>query len=166
MLIIIQWNNIVIYLCMTSCKSCLTLCDPVDYSPPVSSVHGVRQARILEWFPCLPPGDPPDPGIELASFKSPALVGGFFTTSVTWEVHYIFRMLYIIPMVTIKRISRISLMIQWLWFHTSTAGVIGLTPIRELESHMLHGTAKTKEYKKGIKMCNYLKKSNTIKGRQ
>ena len=28
---------------------CLTLCDPVDYSPPGSSVHGVLQARILEW---------------------------------------------------------------------------------------------------------------------
>ena len=29
--------------------SCLTLCDPVDCSPPGSSVHGVLQARILEW---------------------------------------------------------------------------------------------------------------------
>ena len=28
---------------------CLTLCDPVDYSPPGSSVHGILQARILEW---------------------------------------------------------------------------------------------------------------------
>ena len=25
------------------------LCDPVDCSPPVSSVHGILQARILEW---------------------------------------------------------------------------------------------------------------------
>ena len=30
-------------------KSCLILCDPMDCSPPVSSVHGVSQARILEW---------------------------------------------------------------------------------------------------------------------
>ena len=30
-------------------QSCLTLCDPVDYSPPGSSVHGISQARILEW---------------------------------------------------------------------------------------------------------------------
>ena len=30
-------------------QSCLTLCDPVDWSPPGSSVHGVLQARILEW---------------------------------------------------------------------------------------------------------------------
>ena len=30
-------------------QSCLTLCDPVDCSPPGSSVHGILQARILEW---------------------------------------------------------------------------------------------------------------------
>ena len=30
-------------------QSCLTLCDPVDCSPPDSSVHGILQARILEW---------------------------------------------------------------------------------------------------------------------
>ena len=28
---------------------CLTFCDPMDYSPPGSSVHGILQARILEW---------------------------------------------------------------------------------------------------------------------
>ena len=27
----------------------LTLCNPMDYSPPDSSVHGIFQARILEW---------------------------------------------------------------------------------------------------------------------
>ena len=30
-------------------QSCPTLCDPVDYSPPGSSIHGILQARILEW---------------------------------------------------------------------------------------------------------------------
>ena len=30
-------------------QSCLTLCDPMDYSPPGSSVHGIFQARVLEW---------------------------------------------------------------------------------------------------------------------
>ena len=30
-------------------QSCPTLCDPVDYCPPGSSVHGILQARILEW---------------------------------------------------------------------------------------------------------------------
>ena len=34
-----------------SLQSCLTLCDPMDCSPPRSSVHGILQARILEWVP-------------------------------------------------------------------------------------------------------------------
>ena len=38
--------------CTLSCfvaQSCLTLCDPMDCSPPGSSVQGILQARILEW---------------------------------------------------------------------------------------------------------------------
>ena len=34
--------------CSVAC-SCPTLWDPVDYSPPGSSVHGILQARIMEW---------------------------------------------------------------------------------------------------------------------
>ena len=30
-------------------QSCLTLCDPMDSSQPGSSIHGVFQARMLEW---------------------------------------------------------------------------------------------------------------------
>ena len=30
-------------------QSCPTLCDPMDYSLPGSSVHGIFQARVLEW---------------------------------------------------------------------------------------------------------------------
>ena len=32
-----------------SCQSCPTLCDLMDCSPPGSFVHGILQARILEW---------------------------------------------------------------------------------------------------------------------
>ena len=35
-------------------QSCPTLCDPVDCSPPGSSVHGILQARVLEWV-AMPP---------------------------------------------------------------------------------------------------------------
>ena len=41
------------YFCCFISKSCLTLCDPVDCSPPGSSVHGISQARILEWVAIL-----------------------------------------------------------------------------------------------------------------
>ena len=39
----------------------------MDYSPPGSSVHGISQARMLEWVPLPSPGDLPDSGIEPAS---------------------------------------------------------------------------------------------------
>ena len=32
-----------------SLQSCPTLCDPIDSSPPGSSIHGIFQARTLEW---------------------------------------------------------------------------------------------------------------------
>ena len=46
-------------------QSCLTLCDPMDCSLPGSSLHGILQARVLEWVPS--PVDLPDPGIEPGS---------------------------------------------------------------------------------------------------
>ena len=50
---------------------------------------------------CFPPGDPPDTGIEAASLSSPALAGGFFTTSEIWEapwyyIYVLYNILYII----------------------------------------------------------------------
>ena len=36
-------------LCAMSLQSCPTLCDPMDCSPPGSSVHGILQTWILEW---------------------------------------------------------------------------------------------------------------------
>ena len=64
---------------------CLTLCDPMDCSPPGSSVHGISQARFGSGLPCPPPGELPNPGIKSLSLTSPALVSMFFTTSATWE---------------------------------------------------------------------------------
>ena len=54
---------------------CLTLCDPMDCSPPGSSIHWISQARILSGLPFPLAGDLPDPGIKPTS----ALEGGFFT---------------------------------------------------------------------------------------
>ena len=66
---------------MLSCFSPVQLCDLMDYSLPGSSVHGILQAKILEWVASLPPGDLPNPGIELTSPASSALAGRFFTTA-------------------------------------------------------------------------------------
>ena len=53
-------------------QSCLTLCDLMDCSPPDSSVHGIFQARTLEWvaIPFSRVGDGenlPEPGIKPGS---------------------------------------------------------------------------------------------------
>ena len=58
-----------------SLQSCPTLCDPLDCSPPVSSVQGIFQGRILEWLPFPFPRDLPNPGIEALSLASPMLAG-------------------------------------------------------------------------------------------
>ena len=76
------WQLVPAFLPWISCcclvaKSCPNLWDPMDYSPLGSSVHGILQARILEWAAIPFPGELPDPGIRPAS---PALAGGFFTT--------------------------------------------------------------------------------------
>ena len=54
--------------CVLVAQSRLTLCDPMDCSPPGPSVHGISQARILEYS--LLQGNRPDPEIES---RSPAL---------------------------------------------------------------------------------------------
>ena len=73
-------------MCMLNCfQSCPALCNPMDCSLPGSSVHGNLQAIILEWVASPPPGDLPNPGIEPTSLMPPALAGGFFMTSATWE---------------------------------------------------------------------------------
>ena len=48
-------------------QSRLTLCDTMDCSQPGSSVHGIFQARILEWVPFPSPGDLSNPGMEPGS---------------------------------------------------------------------------------------------------
>ena len=66
-------------------QSCPTLCDPMDYSPSGSSVHGILQARILEWV-----------AISFSRGSSPlrdqthvsCLAGGFFDHCITWEASW------------------------------------------------------------------------------
>ena len=87
-----QATRVCVCVCVCACarahsvtQSCTTLCDPIDYSPPVSSVHGISQARILECIAISYTRESFNPGLEPTSLASPPLAGGFFTTSATWE---------------------------------------------------------------------------------
>ena len=61
-------------------QSSPALCDPADYSPPGSSVHGISQQEYGSGVPFPTPGGLPCPGIEPVSTESPALAGRFFTS--------------------------------------------------------------------------------------
>ena len=49
---------------MLIAQSCPTLCDPMDYSPPGSSVHGILQAKYWSGLPIPSPQDLCDSGIK------------------------------------------------------------------------------------------------------
>ena len=77
----------VILLHAKSLQSCLTLCDPMDHSPPGPTVHGFPRQEYCSGLPCPPPRDLPHPGIEPMSLTSPALAGKFFPISTTRKAH-------------------------------------------------------------------------------
>ena len=60
-----------------SLQLCPTLSNPMDCSPPGSSVHRILQARILELVTMPSSRDLPDPGMEPQSLMSPALAGSW-----------------------------------------------------------------------------------------
>ena len=73
--------SIVPYVCVLPAKSfqlCPTLCDPMDCSPPGSSVHRISQARILEWVAISSSRGASRPRALSQSLVSHALSGGFF----------------------------------------------------------------------------------------
>ena len=70
--------------CLVS-KLCLTFCDPMDCSPRGACVHGIPQAKILEWVTIS--FSRGAPGIKPKSPVSPASTGRFFTTEPPGKAH-------------------------------------------------------------------------------
>ena len=96
-----------------SLQSCLTLCDPMGCSPPGFSVHGILQARILEWVAVLFTRGSSQPRDQThVSLRFSALVGRFFTTRITWEalspsiVHVSILFQIIFPMKLLQNIEQ------------------------------------------------------------
>ena len=71
--------------CMLSHFSHVWLCNAMNCSSPGSYVHGILQARILEWVAMPSFRDLPNPGIEPISFNVSWIGRQVFTTSTTWE---------------------------------------------------------------------------------
>ena len=69
-------------------QSCPILCHPMDCDCVARQAPLFMEFSGQEYWnglPFPPPGDLSDPGIEPKSLTFPALAGGFFTTSATWE---------------------------------------------------------------------------------
>ena len=66
-------------MCAKSLQSCPTLCDPMDCSPPGSSVHGILQARILERVVIPSSRGSSRPRDRTCVSCSSCIAGGFFT---------------------------------------------------------------------------------------
>ena len=72
-------------LCATSLQACLTLCNPINQSLPGSFVHGILQARILEWVAISCSKGSSWLRNRTHCLLCPALAGRFFITTTTWE---------------------------------------------------------------------------------
>ena len=70
-------------------QSCPTLCDPMDCSPPGFSVHGILQARILEWVAM---SSSRGSSWSRDQTQASCIAGGFFTVWATGEVLFLYRL--------------------------------------------------------------------------
>ena len=75
---------------------CLTLCDPMDCSPPGSLSMGFSRKEYRSGLSCPPPEDLPNPGIKPMSIMSLALANRCFTISTMWEAHLRHRCYFIL----------------------------------------------------------------------
>ena len=76
-----------LYCCFLVAKPCPTLCDPMDCSPLGFSVHGISQARILEWVAISFSRRSSQP-------RSPAYTGGFFTVEPLGKPMFLYTLLF------------------------------------------------------------------------
>ena len=105
--------------CAKSLQSCLAFCEPMGCSLPGSCVHGILQARILEWAAVPSSRGSSRPRGRIASLTSPMLAGGFFTTSSAWEDDHIYG----------SRIVSVRLPFCWFFFRCAAAFWSDIDPL-------------------------------------
>ena len=74
-------------MCCISYQSCLTLCNPLDCSPQGSSVHGIFQARIVEWVAISFSRESSQPRNQARVTCVSCIASGFFTHWAIREAH-------------------------------------------------------------------------------
>ena len=74
------------FVCAKSLQLCPTFCDPIHCRPPGSSVHGILQARVLEWVAMPSSKESSQPGTEPGS---PASQADSLPSQSPEEAHYL-----------------------------------------------------------------------------
>ena len=82
-----EGEDICTCICVKSLQSCLILCDPMDSSPTCSSVHGILQARILEWVSMPFSGH----STHLSCLLSTCIGRWIFTIITAWEAQHMYQ---------------------------------------------------------------------------
>ena len=91
--------------CAKSLQSRLTLFNPIDCSPPGYSVHGILQARILEWTVMCSSRGSSRPGDQTRVSCGSRITGGFFTTGPLEKPHTYIRLVANINRLTYSNCS-------------------------------------------------------------
>ena len=102
-------------------QSCLTLCDPIHWSPPGSSVHGILQARILEWV-----------AISFSSMTTGKTISLTRWTFVDKVVSLLFNMMSRLVITFLPRSK--CLLISWL----QSLSAVNLKPPKNKVCHCFH----------------------------
>ena len=84
-------TNAMLYISCLVAKSSLTLCNPMDYSPLGSSVHGILQARVLEWFAISSSRGSSQPRDQTHVFCVFCIFRQVLYHWATWEAHNLVR---------------------------------------------------------------------------
>ena len=84
-------DTLLFIFCMHMClvaKSCPTLCNPMDFNPPGSSVHGIFQARILEWVVISSSRESSQPGDQTCISCTGRQI--LYHWAITWKAPFTF----------------------------------------------------------------------------
>ena len=96
------------------CAKVASVCDPMDSSPPGSSVRGILQARILEGVAMLSSRGSSRLRDWTTSFMSPALAGRFFTTRAVLPILFRYRIIGYYKIFNYFPVLWASQVAQWL----------------------------------------------------
>ena len=99
----------------------------MDYSPPGSSIHGILQAKILEWVAMPSSRGSSPPRDRTVSLLSHALAGSFFTSNTTWEaLLFLFLFSRCPPFSSCPDLSQYQDLFQWVSTSNQVAKVLEL----------------------------------------